>query len=73
MLATILTAPPHALIGTLQRLLARKLANHHVGLAGATTGFIALAAAPVAGIWAILGLKLGRREETLAEAQGETV
>jgi hypothetical protein len=29
-------------------------------------------AAPVAGIWAILGWKLGQREEALAEAQGET-
>jgi AAA family ATP:ADP antiporter len=47
----------------------------YTGLAaiGLSIGAIALVAAPVAGIWAILGLRLGRREETLAEAQGETV
>jgi AAA family ATP:ADP antiporter len=47
----------------------------YTGLAaiGLSIGVIALAAAPVAGIWAILGLRLGRREEALAEAQGETV
>jgi len=39
MVAMILTSPPHARIGTPARLLARKLANRHVGLAGATTGF----------------------------------
>ena len=46
----------------------------YAGLAaiGLSIGAIALVAAPVAGIWAILGLKLGRREESLADAQGET-
>jgi AAA family ATP:ADP antiporter len=41
--------------------------------AGLTIGAIALVAAPVAGIWAVLGLNLGRREESLANEQGETV
>jgi AAA family ATP:ADP antiporter len=46
----------------------------YAGLAaiGLSIGVIALVAAPVAGIWAILGLKLGQREESLADAQGET-
>lgn len=46
----------------------------YTGLAaiGLTIGAIALVAAPVAGIWAILGFKLGQREEALAEAQGES-
>jgi hypothetical protein len=35
----ILTSPPHALIGTPTRLLARTLANRHADLAGATAGF----------------------------------
>ena len=33
---------------------------------GLTIGAIALVAAPVAGIWAVLGLRLGRRQEQLA-------
>jgi AAA family ATP:ADP antiporter len=33
---------------------------------GLTIGAIALVAAPVAGIWALLGLRLGRRQEQLA-------
>jgi AAA family ATP:ADP antiporter len=40
--------------------------------AGLTIGAIALVAAPVAGLWAILGFRLGRREERMAKAQGET-
>jgi len=46
----------------------------YTGLAaiGLSIGAIALVTAPVVGIWAILGLKLGQREEALAEAQGET-
>jgi AAA family ATP:ADP antiporter len=45
----------------------------YTGLAaiGLSIGAIALVAAPVAGIWALLGLRLGQREELLAEAQGE--
>ena len=44
----------------------------YTGLAaiGLSIGAIALAAAPVVGIWALLGFKLGQREEALAEAQG---
>jgi AAA family ATP:ADP antiporter len=43
----------------------------YTGLAavGLSIGAIALVAAPVAGIWAILGFKLGQREEILAETQ----
>jgi AAA family ATP:ADP antiporter len=43
----------------------------YTGLAaiGLSIGAIALVAAPMAGIWAILGLKLGRREEALAQSQ----
>jgi AAA family ATP:ADP antiporter len=37
--------------------------------AGLTIGAIALVAAPMAGIWSILGWKLGQREEALAKAQ----
>jgi AAA family ATP:ADP antiporter len=46
----------------------------YTGLAaiGLTIGAIALVAAPVAGIWAIVGFRLGQREEKLAEEQGET-
>jgi AAA family ATP:ADP antiporter len=46
----------------------------YTGLAaiGLTIGAIALVAAPVAGIWAIVGFRLGLREEKLAEEQGET-
>jgi AAA family ATP:ADP antiporter len=45
----------------------------YTGLAaiGLSIGAIALVAAPVAGIWALLGLKLGQREELLAEKQGD--
>jgi AAA family ATP:ADP antiporter len=44
----------------------------YAGLAalGLSIGAIALVAAPVAGIWAVLGLRLGFREEKLAKAQG---
>jgi len=47
----------------------------YTGLAavGLSIGAIALVAAPVAGIWAVLGWKLGQREEALADAQGENV
>jgi len=47
----------------------------YTGLAalGLSIGAIALVAAPVAGIWALLGMKLGQREESLADQQGETV
>jgi AAA family ATP:ADP antiporter len=46
----------------------------YAGLAalGLSVGAISLAAAPVAGLWIMLGLKLGRREEVLAAEQGET-
>ena len=40
--------------------------------AGLTIGAIALVAAPVAGVWAILALRLGRREELMAREQGGT-
>lgn len=40
--------------------------------AGMSIGAIALASAPVAGLWALLALKLGKQEESLANAQGET-
>jgi AAA family ATP:ADP antiporter len=39
--------------------------------AGLSIGAIALVAAPVAGIWAILGLRLGLREELMAKEQEE--
>ena len=44
----------------------------YAGLAalGLTVGAIALVAAPVAGLWVMLGLKLGRHEEVLAAEQG---
>lgn len=44
----------------------------YAGLAalGLTVGAIALVAAPVAGLWVMLGVKLGRREEVLAAEQG---
>jgi AAA family ATP:ADP antiporter len=38
--------------------------------AGMTIGAIALVAAPVAALWALLGLNLGRRERALAKEQG---
>jgi AAA family ATP:ADP antiporter len=46
----------------------------YTGLAaiGLSIGAIALMAVPVAGIWALLGLKLGQREETMADAQMES-
>jgi AAA family ATP:ADP antiporter len=45
----------------------------YTGLAalGLSIGAISLVAAPVAAIWIMLGLKLGRREEALATEQGE--
>ncbi len=45
----------------------------YTGLAavGLSVGAIALVAAPVAGIWALLAIRLGRREETLAREQGD--
>jgi AAA family ATP:ADP antiporter len=39
--------------------------------AGLSIGAIALVAAPVAGIWALLGIRLGSREEQLAREQGD--
>jgi len=44
----------------------------YAGLAavGLSIGAIALVAAPFAGLWFILGLRLGRREEVLAAEQG---
>jgi AAA family ATP:ADP antiporter len=46
----------------------------YTGLAavGLSIGAIALVAAPVAGLWVMLGFRLGRREEAMAAAQGET-
>jgi AAA family ATP:ADP antiporter len=46
----------------------------YTGLAavGLSVGAIALVAAPVAGLWVMLGFRLGRREEAMAAAQGET-
>ena len=45
----------------------------YTGLAavGLSIGAIALVSAPVAGLWALLALRLGRREEELASKQGE--
>lgn len=45
----------------------------YAGLAavGLSIGAIALVAAPVAGLWALLGLRLGSREEIMAKAEGE--
>jgi AAA family ATP:ADP antiporter len=45
----------------------------YAGLAaiGLSIGAISLVAAPVAGLWVMLGLRLGRREEALATEQGE--
>jgi len=45
----------------------------YTGLAavGLSIGAIALAAVPVAGLWVMLGFKLGQREEAMATAQGE--
>lgn len=46
----------------------------YAGLAalGLSIGAIALVSAPIAGLWVMLGLRLGRREEALAKEQGET-
>jgi len=46
----------------------------YAGLAavGFSIGAIALVSAPVAGIWALLAIRLGRQEEELASSQGET-
>lgn len=46
----------------------------YTGLAaiGLSIGAIALVAAPVAGIWALLAIRLGRREEALARLQGDS-
>ena len=46
----------------------------YAGLAalGFSIGAISLVAAPVAGLWVMLGLKLGRREEALASEQGDS-
>jgi hypothetical protein len=38
---------------------------------GLSIGAIALVSAPVAGLWALLALRLGRREEQLAIKQEE--
>jgi AAA family ATP:ADP antiporter len=45
----------------------------YAGLAalGLSIGAISLVAAPMAGLWVVLGLRLGRREEALASDQGE--
>jgi AAA family ATP:ADP antiporter len=45
----------------------------YAGLAalGLSIGAIALVAAPVAGLWVILGFRLGQREEAMARQQGE--
>lgn len=45
----------------------------YAGLAaiGLSVGAIALVAAPVAGLWVMLGITLGRREEALAAEQGD--
>lgn len=45
----------------------------YTGLAalGLSIGAIALTAAPVAGVWAILGLKLGLNQENLASREGD--
>ena len=45
----------------------------YTGLAalGLSIGAIALTAAPVAGIWAILALNLGSKQEGLARKKGE--
>jgi AAA family ATP:ADP antiporter len=46
----------------------------YTGLAaiGLSIGAIALVAAPVAGVWALLAVRLGKREEALARHEGET-
>lgn len=46
----------------------------YTGLAavGLSIGAIALVSAPVAGIWALLALRLGKQEEELANAQGDS-
>jgi AAA family ATP:ADP antiporter len=46
----------------------------YTGLAavGLSIGAIALVSAPVAGIWALLALRLGKQEEELANVQGDS-
>ena len=46
----------------------------YTGLAaiGLSIGAIALVAAPVAGVWALLAIRLGRKEKEMAASQGET-
>ena len=39
---------------------------------GLSIGAIALVAAPVAGVWALLAIRLGRKEKEMAASQGET-
>ena len=45
----------------------------YTGLAavGLSIGAIALVAAPIAGLWVMLGFRLGKREEVMAKEQGE--
>jgi AAA family ATP:ADP antiporter len=45
----------------------------YAGLAavGLSIGAISLVAAPIAGLWLMLGIRLGRREEALAAEQGD--
>jgi hypothetical protein len=38
---------------------------------GLSIGAIALVAAPVAGLWALLAVRLGRSERAMANLQGE--
>ena len=45
---------------------------HGLAAAGMTVGAIALVSAPVAGIWALLAINLGRRERILARTEGES-
>jgi AAA family ATP:ADP antiporter len=45
---------------------------HGLAAAGMTVGAIALVSAPVAGIWALLAINLGRRERSLARTEGES-
>jgi AAA family ATP:ADP antiporter len=45
---------------------------HGLAAAGMTVGAIALVSAPVAGVWALLAINLGRRERILARTEGES-
>lgn len=45
---------------------------HGLAAAGLSIGAIALLSAPVAGIWALLAINLGRRETALARAEGDS-